>query len=200
MFKKKKDGKPSKGKKDKKGKGKGRKSARVMDEKPEEVSRVQYIRKEQVQYKVDTGKEKKKKKVKTHTSKMYEQNLKSSKNKVMLGVYLNVAIYIMLAICNLFLPLFNNGKSGYKQLFQWIILVANGTQLGSTLGLWKPKSNIAVIAITRVIQGLYSHFIRKDHMNWKIFAFLCVFDLIYLIIYMVDMSTVDYIDRDGGDI
>lgn len=184
------------------GKGNRKRNKKRDMEEVDEKSAVTYIKPEEIIYNIEdkTGKDKRsRQRIEIESRDLYQENLKSVKNKVLMGLYVNVGFFIIVTILNIFLPLFNNGNLAYKQLFQWIIMFSGVTQLMSTLGIIKPKSSIGTILIVRFIQLMYSNFIRKLHMNLVVFGILVLFDILYYLVYTFDMNSMDYIDREVID-
>lgn len=123
-------------------------------------------------------------------------------NKYERGLLTNLklgkALYGIIFILNIFLPLFKPSVFGYKCPTQYVLLIVQFLGLLGMQGyLTDQYIPILPIVFIRLIQFVTHTFIFKAKVNTMIFLVLSIIDFIFIMLLIIDKDSYVYIKEDS---
>lgn len=130
--------------------------------------------------------------------------------RLMVNIYISRCLFLIIAVCNFALPLYNT-KQFNTFILQFVIEAVWLYGLLSQAGYFKtPVSddlddtihyefNIPFLAIglLRIVETGYFYLVKRDVMNWKMFLVLVIMDVVYTAFLLMDKSRYYFESEDN---
>jgi hypothetical protein len=113
-------------------------------------------------------------------------------------------IFLAIVLLNLFMPLFSPASMGYKNFFQWYIIVVHA--VGLTYALGGVKNIISLtsqhipfvhIFVIRCLEVLWHTLVSSTKFNWMPLLMVLILDLLFIVLLFMDKREYRYeIERE----
>jgi hypothetical protein len=106
----------------------------------------------------------------------------------MLRLTLLKAVFTILAIFNMFLPIFNPTSIGLSSLFQWVIVAIHFIGLLNGIGYFNQWVPLVPLFFVRVGEVLFYVFLSKKDIYWPVFSIVLIVDMLFILLLLMTKS------------